>query len=171
MKTFWIKFGSFALLSTFFWNASCHPHPVTNKALFTVKQQYYKQKVENTPRHSETSTEAVYNPINTVYFGLNKYMVDADARVKLEKFYQEVLVNSTDKSFYVEGHTDTSGSTAYNFLLSRRRADAVVEYLVSLGATEDNLSILPKGELNPVADDQQYPELNRRVVIYEKITN
>lgn len=65
-----------------------------------------------------------------VPFQFDKYTLTPEAKEDLDKFAAEV---KADKRFFVavEGYTDTSGSTAYNSALSRRRADAVVQYLVA----------------------------------------
>ena len=43
------------------------------------------------------------------------------------------MTSKSDKRFFiaVEGYTDSTGSRQYNEALSRKRADAVVEYLVA----------------------------------------
>lgn len=66
----------------------------------------------------------------TVPFKFNQYKLSEDAKQDLDKLAQDV---QPDKRFFiaVEGYTDKSGSREYNEALSRRRADAVVEYLVA----------------------------------------
>ncbi len=66
----------------------------------------------------------------TVPFGFNKSVLTADSRQELDKLVQDV---SADKRFFiaVEGYTDKTGTAVYNEALSRKRADAVVEYLVA----------------------------------------
>jgi len=65
----------------------------------------------------------------TVNFKLNSDKLDADARQQLD---QMVSGNNFKRYFIaVEGFTDQTGSAAYNEELSRKRADAVVAYLVS----------------------------------------
>lgn len=66
----------------------------------------------------------------TVPFGFNKYALSTDARDELDKLATDV---QSDKRFFisVEGFTDKTGGAAYNEELSRKRADAVVEYLVA----------------------------------------
>jgi outer membrane protein OmpA-like peptidoglycan-associated protein len=66
----------------------------------------------------------------TVPFGLNKAMLTKDTKDDLDKLAQDV---QSDKRFFisVEGFTDKSGGAAYNEELSKKRADAVVEYLVA----------------------------------------
>jgi OOP family OmpA-OmpF porin len=66
----------------------------------------------------------------TVPFGFNKAALTADSKQDLDKLAQDV---QSDKRFFiaVEGYTDKTGGAAYNEVLSRKRADAVVEYLVA----------------------------------------
>jgi outer membrane protein OmpA-like peptidoglycan-associated protein len=65
----------------------------------------------------------------------------------------------------VEGHTDAQGADAYNMKLSQRRAQAVVDYLVSKGISAGKLQAKPFGETNPVASNVTSAgrEQNRRV--------
>jgi len=64
-----------------------------------------------------------------VPFQFNKYNLSTDAKQDLDKLASDV---KSDKRYFiaVEGYTDKTGSKEYNSALSRRRADAVVEYLV-----------------------------------------
>jgi outer membrane protein OmpA-like peptidoglycan-associated protein len=67
----------------------------------------------------------------------------------------------------VVGHTDLSGSPAYNVRLSERRAKAVADALVGLGVPGTALSVDWKGETAPAvqtADGVKEP-LNRRSTI------
>ena len=66
----------------------------------------------------------------SIPFKFNKYRLEDDARAELDKLVGNV---SSAKRYFiaVEGFTDTTGSAAYNEELSRKRADAVVEYLVA----------------------------------------
>jgi OOP family OmpA-OmpF porin len=50
----------------------------------------------------------------------------------------------------VSGHTDRIGPEEYNEDLSRRRAEAVKDYLVSEGVPEESVSIAALGESNPI---------------------
>jgi outer membrane protein OmpA-like peptidoglycan-associated protein len=65
-----------------------------------------------------------------VPFSFDKYALSDDAKQGLDKLASDV---KSDKQFFiaVEGYTDATGSHAYNEALSRRRADAVVQYLVA----------------------------------------
>lgn len=65
----------------------------------------------------------------TVNFKFNSDKLDADAKQALD----QMVTGNNYKRFYiaVEGFTDSTGNDAYNEALSKRRADAVVAYLVS----------------------------------------
>jgi OmpA-OmpF porin, OOP family len=65
-----------------------------------------------------------------VPFKFDKYALTDEAKQDLDKLAGDV---KSDKRFFiaVEGYTDKTGSRAYNEALSRRRADAVMTYLVS----------------------------------------
>jgi OmpA family len=65
------------------------------------------------------------------------------------------------------GHTDTSGSEAYNMALSLRRANTVKDALVQNGVPAQAISVIGRGEANPLVatgDGVREPQ-NRRVEI------
>jgi outer membrane protein OmpA-like peptidoglycan-associated protein len=71
-----------------------------------------------------------------------------------------------EKKFLIEGHTDAVGTEAYNIDLSKRRAEAVKDFLVDkLGVDASRLEAVGKGDTDPA--DPQHPKgpENRRVVI------
>jgi outer membrane protein OmpA-like peptidoglycan-associated protein len=65
----------------------------------------------------------------------------------------------------VAGHTDSSGSSAFNQQLSENRANAVRSYLASKGAPIENLTAKGYGESQPIADNttREGRSKNRRV--------
>ncbi len=65
------------------------------------------------------------------------------------------------------GHTDSVGTDAYNQRLSERRATTVKEYMVSKGVLATKITILGKGETQPVATNKtdEGRAKNRRVDI------
>jgi outer membrane protein OmpA-like peptidoglycan-associated protein len=67
----------------------------------------------------------------------------------------------------VVGHTDASGSDAYNQGLSERRADAARNFLVGAGLEPGRVTAVGRGEMEPLAtnDTAAGMEQNRRVEI------
>ena len=95
------------------------------------------QKADTNAQGLTTLREAVANLDDyklqtsvTVPFAFNRSNLTEDSRQELDKLAQDV---QADKRFFiaVEGYTDKTGTAAYNEALSRKRADAVVEYLVA----------------------------------------
>lgn len=68
---------------------------------------------------------------------------------------------------WVVGHTDSTGSDAYNQQLSERRAAAVGDYLARRGVSWSRMTTEGKGESEPRADNatEAGRQLNRRVEI------
>jgi outer membrane protein OmpA-like peptidoglycan-associated protein len=67
----------------------------------------------------------------------------------------------------VAGHTDSTGSDAYNQTLSERRASSVAQYLQSHGIRSERVLTVGMGESRPVADNgtENGRQTNRRVEI------
>jgi len=67
----------------------------------------------------------------------------------------------------VAGHTDNTGSEAYNQGLSERRASSVSQYFQSRNISGDRMITVGMGELRPVADNSSASgrQANRRVEI------
>lgn len=67
----------------------------------------------------------------------------------------------------VSGHSDSAGSDAQNVAASRRRAEAVRDYLVSKGVAPERIAVIALGERRPLApnaqpDGSDFPEGRRR---------
>ncbi len=67
----------------------------------------------------------------------------------------------------VNGHTDNTGSNAYNMDLSQRRSSSVAAYFISRNIMPQRLIVQGYGENRPIAgnDTVQGRQLNRRVEI------
>jgi OOP family OmpA-OmpF porin len=81
--------------------------------------------------------------------------------------FAEVLKSrrGSGKVVLIEGHADASGSEDFNRTLSTKRAEAVKDYLVSLGADPEMLTIAGVGSSEPKNSTDPYAAENRRVEI------
>lgn len=109
--------------------------------------------------------------LKNLHFDFDSTKVHEDDKAKLEKAHDFIRAEvpagcHKTESVSVTGHTDSTGPEAYNEGLSLRRAEAVVEYLRSIGT---KISLIPqgKGESDPIADNstKEGRAENRRVVI------
>ncbi|MGP1831643.1 OmpA family protein [Shewanella frigidimarina] len=73
-----------------------------------------------------------------VYFEVNsdKSYSKLDTHMSCVATY---LANNSDKELNVQGFTDDKGTVKYNKALAQRRADGLVEFLISLGTSNDQL--------------------------------
>ncbi len=103
-----------------------------------------------------------------VYFELNSAELKPEARELLEKVSKALTTEDLELfNFSVEGHTDNSGKERYNEALSRRRADAVKQFLATQGVESNRLQPVGRGEAMPVDsnDNEAGRQHNRRVEI------
>jgi len=97
------------------------------------------------PVHVPTFEELFDKDVHDAFFDLDKSDIRPDAQQALQqtatflKAYPNGLVT-------IIGYCDERGSTEYNLALGQRRANAVKEYLVSLGVSAGNLSTTSVGK-------------------------
>lgn len=77
--------------------------------------------------------------LNSIYFDLGKYNIRPDAERELYKVL-EVLRKYPNMRIDVRSHTDVSGSDGFNYLLSQRRAESTMNWLVSRGINRSRLT-------------------------------
>jgi outer membrane protein OmpA-like peptidoglycan-associated protein len=101
-----------------------------------------------------------------ITFGVDSANIDAGFRNTLNQVAS--TVTQYEKTYVdVLGHTDSTGSDAYNQALSERRASAVADYLSSRGVQSARLATRGYGESQPKASnlDAAGRSANRRVEI------
>jgi len=92
--------------------------------------------------------------------------LDSAGRAQAGKLLEALRSPSlADKKVLVAGHTDSVGSRAYNLDLSRRRADALVNYLTQNGVDRSRLEAKGFGFDQPLAGTSAKAAVNRRVEI------
>ena len=90
-----------------------------------------------------------------------------DVLKKQLEVFAEVLKakRGNGKVVRIEGHADASGAAAANLALSQRRADAVKDYLVEMGADAQQLTPVGVGSNVPKNTRDPFAAENRRVEI------
>jgi outer membrane protein OmpA-like peptidoglycan-associated protein len=102
----------------------------------------------------------------TIYFDFNKATIRDESFGLLDEIANVMNEHVELTKIRIEGHTDSVGGAAYNKDLSKRRAKAVLAYLVKKGVDTKRLSSQGFGLDNPVADNStdEGRSKNRRVV-------
>jgi Outer membrane protein and related peptidoglycan-associated (lipo)proteins len=104
----------------------------------------------------------------TVTFKAGSFQLTEDSKSKLDEFASKAI---STKGYIVElsGYASSEGGTYSNNLLSAKRNDAVVDYLVGVRSVPIRRIVVPYsgGEMNPVADNKtrEGREQNRRVEV------
>jgi peptidoglycan-associated lipoprotein len=92
--------------------------------------------------------ELFLQEVADAYFDYDSAELRPDARQAIQKdaafFKQYPTMRIT-----IEGHCDERGSTEYNLALGQRRANAVMQFLVSLGIPENRLNATSWGKEKP----------------------
>ena len=99
---------------------------------------------------SELNAQA---PLSNIFFDYDQAELLGPARATLQQ-NAEWLQRWSSTRIMVEGHCDERGTNEYNLGLGERRAQAVREYLTSLGIAEGRVAMVSKGEEEPVCTDE-----------------
>jgi outer membrane protein OmpA-like peptidoglycan-associated protein len=143
-----------------------HTHSVTTIKT-TVKDEFFDLPDETVPPPNLDKDNPSFGLI--AHFGKNKYDIRPEDYAKLDCI-AGWLKEHPKQQIWVEGHTDTHASEDYNMELSKRRAQAAVQYLVTKGISRSRL--FPVGYsytrlVNFCGKGHECPELmqeaNRRV--------
>jgi peptidoglycan-associated lipoprotein len=103
-----------------------------------------------------------------VTFPVNRAAVSPDARALVDEAIAQLKAENKGVYFEIEGHTDSSGSDAYNEKLGLDRATAVRNYMHDQqGIALNRIEVISYGETKPVVDNKtrDHRAQNRRVVI------
>jgi outer membrane protein OmpA-like peptidoglycan-associated protein len=101
---------------------------------------------------------------STVTFEFNSARLDGNAQAILRQ-QANWIRQFPEIRFRVYGHTDAVGSNQFNKTLGKRRADAVVGFLSTMGVSRSRLeAVVSFGETQPLIVSQGRERRNRRTV-------
>ena len=112
---------------------------------------------------SESARGLIVN-MSDVLFDTGKYTLKPGTQVSLAKV-SGILQSYPGLKLQVEGYTDSTGTPEFNQKLSENRADAVRDFLVSMGVAQGNIVATGYGQNHPVAENNTVAgrAQNRRV--------
>lgn len=135
-----------------------------DKQIKQLRESTAGSGVDVTP--TDNGSAILVNLPNGVTFDTDSSAIKPTFRDTLDKVAQS-LNQYPDSLIDVYGHTDSTGSDAYNQALSERRARAVADYLTSRGVSYSRIRSQGFGETQPIAsnDTEAGRSANRRVEI------
>ncbi|MBV2358826.1 peptidoglycan-associated lipoprotein Pal [Thalassococcus sp. CAU 1522] len=102
-----------------------------------------------------------------VLFAVDQSTLSPEARTTLDAQARWLTTNS-DYLAVIEGHADEQGTREYNLALGARRANAVMEYLISQGIPASRLKFISYGKERPIelcSEEACYAKNRRAVTI------
>jgi len=108
--------------------------------------------------------EVLQSTFDNLTFELGKSIIKPTSFPSLDKL-ASVLVKKPEWKLSIIGHTDDTGSANLNLKLSKARAKAVADYLISKGVLLTSVTFDGMGETKPIAENNTDAgrETNRRV--------
>lgn len=101
--------------------------------------------------------------IDDINFAFNKSQIQSSSYKYLNQLAG--MLNKTDSKVVIIGHTDNVGGDEFNLELSKKRAQAVMQYLINKGVDRNRLSYRYYGMRRPISDNdtEEGRRMNRRV--------
>jgi OmpA-OmpF porin, OOP family len=139
----------------------------TENAL-AVKSYIHSQIIEVKQELKPIPKDAIV--LKNIYYDTDKSEINPKSLITVDTSLYVLLVNNPDIKVEISSHTDYRGTDKYNQILSQKRAESVVKYLISKGINKDRLVAAGYGESRPIApnkkpdgtDDAVGMEKNRR---------
>ncbi len=152
--------------------ASLRPNDEVYSEIF-LEEQIDESELGPAPKSMEEENGEPLQIVEIDYinYELDKSDVNSGAAKILDKLVA-LLKEYPDLEMRIESHTDSRGSDEYNMLLSKKRARAAFDYVVSKGIDPDRLLYQGFGETkllnrcgNGVDCSEEEHEVNRRSIV------
>lgn len=88
-------------------------------------------------------------PFESIYYAFDKWNLSEESKIKLDNVI-EILNDQPDLKIECISHADSRGDSIYNIMLSKKRTESVVNYLVSKGINNNQITGRWVGENFPV---------------------
>jgi peptidoglycan-associated lipoprotein len=110
------------------------------------------------------------NPLSkkSIFFDFDSFVVKSEFQPVVEA-HGKYLATTKGRRIMVEGHTDERGGREYNLALGQKRAEAVKQRLMLLGATDSQIETVSFGEEKPRAtgsNEEAWAQNRRADIVY-----
>lgn len=157
-------------------------NPNTDYVVIASKKGYLNNKAKETTRGLNQSKDFTANialtstekpiEIPNIFYDYDSWQLRPESITALERLV-EILNDNPNITIELGSHTDSRGSLEYNYELSQKRAQSVVNYLIEKGIATDRLKAKGYAQSQPkVADAQlatQYPFMVSGVSLDQKL--
>jgi peptidoglycan-associated lipoprotein len=158
--------------------------PDVDYIFLASKRGYLNGKEKETTKGQEKSRDfmvtilltAIDKPIElpNIFYDFNKWDLRPESMVSLDKLV-ETLADNPNVTIELMSHTDSRDTEEYNYDLSQKRAQSVVQYLIEKGVEPERLSAKGYGESSPKVVDAsiiaQAPFLKTGTTLTEQYIN
>jgi peptidoglycan-associated lipoprotein len=158
--------------------------PGVDYIFLASKKGYLNGKEKETTKGQEKSRDfmvtilltAIDKPIelSNIFYDFDKWDLRPESMVTLDKLV-ETLIDNPSVTIELRSHTDSRAAEDYNLILSQKRAQSVVDYLVSKGIEIERLTAKGYGKSSPKVVDadisSQYPFLKIGTTLSEQFIN
>jgi peptidoglycan-associated lipoprotein len=104
----------------------------------------------------------------SVFFDFDSFVVKSEYQPVVEA-HGKYLASTKNRRVVVEGHTDERGGREYNLALGQKRAEAVKQRLMLLGATDAQVETVSFGKEKPKAigsNEEAWAQNRRADIVY-----
>lgn len=124
-----------------------------------------QEKTVNRTVEIRKLAERVTGILRNIYFDFDKATFKTESYTELNML-ENMMRSNPGMSVEIAGHTDAIGTKDYNLYLSRKRAEAVKDFLTKKGIDARRIKAVGYGKSRPLAsndDELEGRQLNRRV--------
>lgn len=158
--------------------------PETDYILTTSKAHFLKGTAKESTKGLTKSTDIVVEifmspieeaiEVQNIFYDLNRWELRPESMVALDKLVETLNLNS-NITIELSSHTDFRGTDQDNLVLSQKRAQSVVDYLIKKGISQERLIAKGYGESMPrkvtKKVSQQYSFLKEGDILNEEFIN
>jgi peptidoglycan-associated lipoprotein len=105
----------------------------------------------------------------SIYFDFDSFLVKSEYQPVVEAHGKYLAANKT-RRVVIEGNTDERGGREYNLALGQKRAEAVKQRLMLLGATDSQIETVSFGKEKPKATgstEEAWAQNRRADIVYK----
>lgn len=121
------------------------------KGYLNAKQEFTSDTAEEDAEYGvDFILASITKPvvIDNIFYDFDKATLRPESKAALDEMAQ-VLRDNPNVTIEMASHTDRKGTEAYNIDLSSRRAQSVIDYLISVGIAPDRLQSQGYGKSRP----------------------